>query len=115
MDKGEIVLYISQSDGITIDVLVENETVWLTQTQMMELFETTQQNISLHINNIVKEGELSLDSTHKDFLLVRKEGDREVQRKVNYYNLDMVISVGYRVKSQQHKRECVLHFACFHG
>jgi len=101
MDKGEIILYKPQGDSITIDVLIENETVWLTQTQMMELFETSQQNISLHINNIIKEGELPFVSTHKDSLLVRKEGDREVQRKVNYYNLDMIISVGYRVKSQR--------------
>lgn len=101
MDKGEIVIYKPQSDDVAIDVIVENETVWLTQAQMTELFETSQQNISLHIKNIVKEGELPLDSTHKESLLVRKEGDREVQRKVNYYNLDMIISVGYRVKSQR--------------
>jgi len=93
MDKGEIILYKPQGDSITIDVLIENETVWLTQTQMMELFETSQQNISLHINNIIKEGELPFVSTHKDSLLVRKEGDREVQRKIDIKPTELLINV----------------------
>jgi hypothetical protein len=101
MDKGEIVLYKPQNESIAIDVLVENETVWLTQVQMTELFGISRQNVSLHINNIIKEGELYPDSTIKDSLIVRKEGNREVQRKISYYSLDMIISVGYRVKSQR--------------
>jgi hypothetical protein len=101
MDKGEIILYRPQDKNIAIDVLVENETVWLTQIQMTELFETSRQNVSLHINNIINEGELQTDSTIKESLIVRKEGNREVRRKVPYYNLDMIISVGYRVKSQR--------------
>ena len=98
---GEIILYNPQNDGIALDVLVENETVWLTQVQMMELFDTSRQNVSLHINNIIKEGELQANPTIKESLIVQKEGNREVQRKVIYYNLDMIISVGYRVKSQR--------------
>ncbi|MDR1184097.1 MAG: virulence RhuM family protein [Coriobacteriales bacterium] len=101
MDKGEIILYRPQDDAVAIDVLVESETVWLTQAQMVELFGKTKQNISLHVNNIIKDGELQANRTVKDSLTVQIEGNREVQRKVTYYNLDMIISVGYRVKSQR--------------
>jgi len=98
--KNEIILY--QPDNTTqLEVLVESETVWLTQSQMTSLFETTKQNVSLHIRNIIKDGELKPDSTVKDFLIVQKEGEREVQRIVSFYNLDMIISVGYRVKSRR--------------
>ncbi|TLP94176.1 cytochrome C biogenesis protein CycH, partial [Nesterenkonia salmonea] len=76
-----------------------NPTVWLTQQQIAELFNTTQQNISMHVQHIVDEGELPAEATHKDFLLVRREGAREVSRRVTHYNLDMILSVGYRVKS----------------
>jgi hypothetical protein len=81
-------------------VRFEGETVWLTQQLMAELFDTTQQNISLHLQNVFAEGELSMEATHKDFLLVRQEGNRKVQRRIDYYNLDAIISVGYRVKSR---------------
>ena len=96
--KGEIVMY-QPDETIRLEVRVENETVWLTQQQMAELFKATKQNVSLHINNIYKEGELDGISTVKDSLTVRKEGNRTVQRQVKYYNLDVIISVGYRVKS----------------
>jgi hypothetical protein len=99
-NKNEIILYQPDST-VQLEVLVEDDTVWLSQAQMTDLFETTKQNISLHIRNIIKEGELSQISTVKDFLTVQREGNREVQRKVSYYNLDMIISVGYRVKSQR--------------
>lgn len=98
--SNEIVLY-QPNEAVRLEVLLGDETVWLTQAQMIELFETSQQNISLHIRNILKDGELTHDSTHKDSLLVQKEGNRRVRRKVTYYNLDMIISVGYRVKSQR--------------
>jgi hypothetical protein len=101
MDKGEIILYRPQDDDVAIDVLVENETVWLTQAQMTELFAASKQSVSRHINNIIKDGELQAYRTVKDSLTVQIEGNREVQRKVAYYNLDMIISVGYRVKSQR--------------
>lgn len=80
---------------------LEDETVWLTQNQMADLFEATKQNISLHIHNIFKEQELTDSSTVKESLIVQKEGKRLVQRKILYYNLDVIISVGYRVKSQR--------------
>ncbi|MDR0811913.1 MAG: virulence RhuM family protein [Paludibacter sp.] len=94
--KNEIILYQPDS-SIQLEVLIENDTVWLTQAQMTVLFDTTKQNISLHVKNIIKEGELQQNSTVKDYLTVQKEGEREVQRIVSYYNLDMIISVGYRL------------------
>ena len=78
---------------------LEDETVWLTQAQMAELFQTTPQNITLHIKNVYSEGELSQDSTCKEYLQVQNEGDRSVTRNVKHYNLDVIIAVGYRVKS----------------
>ena len=100
---GEIVLY--QPEGaVKLEVRVENETVWLTQAQMAELFHATKQNISLHIANIYKEGELQHDPTVKEYLTVQKEGKRNISRKVSYYNLDVIISVGYRIKSIQGTR-----------
>ena len=78
---------------------LDEETLWLSQAQLAELFQTSQQNVSLHIRNIFEEGELAPEATLKKYLLVRAEGGREVQRLVDQYNLDMIISVGYRVKS----------------
>ena len=97
-ENNEIVLY-QPDETIKLEVRLENETVWLTQQQMAELFVTTPQNITMHIRNIYKEGELMSESTCKDFLQVRKEGKREVKRVQKIYNLDVIISVGYRVKS----------------
>jgi hypothetical protein len=98
LKKGEIVMY-QPDETIRLEVRVENETVWLTQQQMADLFNATKQNVSLHINNIYDEGELERGATVKDYLTVRKEGKRTVRRHVNLYNLDVIISVGYRVKS----------------
>ncbi|MFI3241677.1 MAG: virulence RhuM family protein [Alphaproteobacteria bacterium] len=95
----EIIIYQTDDGKSKIDVKLENETMWLTQAQMVDLFQTTKQNISLHIKNIFDEGELFVDATVKDYLTVQKEGQREVNRNIAYYNLDMVIAVGYRVKS----------------
>ena len=96
--NGEVVVY--QPDEVTrLQVRVEDETVWLTQSQMVELFLSSKQNISLHINNIFREGELDEMSTVKEYLTVQKEGSRFVRRKYRLYNLDVIISVGYRVKS----------------
>ena len=97
--KSQLLVYEAENGQIKIDVRLENETVWLTQPLMAELFQTTQQNISLHVRNIIEEGELDREATHKKYLSVRREGIREVQRQLDYYNLDMIISVGYRVKS----------------
>jgi len=95
----EIIIYQSE-DGITkIDVRMDDETVWLSQAQMAELFQTTPQNITLHIKNVYSEGEVPQESTCKDYLQVQDEGGRSVSRNVKHYNLDVIISVGYRVKS----------------
>lgn len=97
--ENEIIIYQTQDGQTKIDVRLKNETVWLTQNQMAELFQTTKQNVSLHIKNIFEEGELSENSTVKDYLTVQQEGNRKVSRNISYYNLDVIISVGYRVKS----------------
>ena len=99
--NNQIVIYQSEDGQTQVDVRLENETVWLTQAQMVELFQTTKQNVSLHVGNVFKEGELEEKSTVKEYLTVRKEGERKVSRKVKYYNLDVIISVGYRVKSKR--------------
>ena len=99
--NSEIIIYQSKSDTFQIEVRVEDDTVWLTQSQMVELFSSTKQNISLHINNIFKEAELNSEATVKESLTVQTEGLRKVQRKISFYNLDVIISVGYRVKSHR--------------
>lgn len=97
--KGQFLVYQAEDGKLKLDVRLQGETVWLTQPLMAELFQTTQQNISQHILNIYEEEELAPESTHKKYLSVRSEGNREVKRLLDYYNLDMIISVGYRVKS----------------
>ena len=98
-DNSEIIIYQTEDGHTKIDVHIEKETVWLTQAHMAELFQTTKQNISLHINNAFKEGEIEPLATVKEYLTVQNEGEREVSRSVKHYNLDVIISVGYRVKS----------------
>lgn len=97
--QGEIILY-QPDETISLEVQLDDNTVWLTQQQMAELFQTTRNNITLHIGNVYKEGLLPR-ATCKESLLVQTEGDRQVARKRNLYNLDVIISVGYRVKSQR--------------
>lgn len=99
-EKNNIVIYQLEDGKTKIDVKLEDETVWLSQQQMADLYDTTKQNISLHIKNIFEEEELNENSTVKEFLTVQKEGNRSVERKVKYYNLDMIISLGYRIKSK---------------
>lgn len=98
MKKAEIVIYREEQNNtdFQIEVRVEDDTVWLTQAQMVNLFDATKQNISLHINNIFREGELQKSSVVKEYLTAASDGKRY---KTNYYNLDVIISVGYRVKS----------------
>ena len=97
---GEIAIYTSDDGKISLDAKLENETIWLTQDMMAKLFETTPQNITMHIKNVYDDEELDIASTCKDFLQVRKEGKRTVSRKIAHYNLDMILSVGYRIKSK---------------
>ena len=95
--KGEIVMY-QPDETIRLEVRVENETVWLTQQQMAELFLSTKQNVSLHINNIFREDELEENSVVKESLTTARDGKKY---KMKFYNLDVIISVGYRVKSKR--------------
>ena len=100
LQKGEIIIYTSEDGSVSLDTKLENDTIWLTQDMMAKLFDTTTQNITMHIKNIYDEKELNLNSTCKNFLQVRKEGNRNVSRKLTHYNLDMILSVGYRIKSK---------------
>ena len=97
--NSQIIIYQAESGETKLEVRLENETVWLTQKLMAELFQTTVPNINIHLKNIFEEGELDAKSTIKDFLIVRFEGNREVSRNIEYYNLDAIISIGYRIKS----------------
>jgi hypothetical protein len=90
--QGEMLIYQSEDGQVKLDIRLEDETLWLTQQKMAELFQTTQQNISQHIQNVFDEGELTPEATHKKFLSVRREGNRDVQRNLDFYNLDMIIS-----------------------
>ena len=98
--NSEILIYSAPDGAIKIDVRLEGETVWLTQAEMAKLFQVTPQSITIHLKNIYEEGELSEEATCKDFLQVQVEGSRRVERQKKFYNLDAIISVGYRVKSR---------------
>lgn len=97
----KFILYTTPTGEVRVDVYLEEETVWLTQKAMGELFQTTPQNITIHLKNIFESGELSESATCKEFLQVQKEGTRNVERSQKYYNLDAIISVGYRVNSSK--------------
>ena len=102
MKKSENNVMIYQDeDGVTkVSVKFSDEDIWLTQNQIAEIYKTTQENVSMHIKNIYKDGELENNSTNKKFLLVQNEGNRQVKRNIDHYNLDMIIALGYRVQSQ---------------
>ena len=100
MDKeNKLILYKDDEGKVNVNVRFADEDVWLTQAQLAEIYNTTQQNISLHQKGIYADGELEEAATHKKFLLVRQEGKRQVQREIDHYNLDMIIALGYRVQS----------------
>ncbi len=96
---GEFLIYQTEDGQSRLQVRMEGETVWLSQRDMADLFQTTPQNVTMHIASLYEEGELVEAATCKDYLQVRSEGERQVQRSVKHYNLDVIISVGYRVKS----------------
>jgi len=98
-NNSQIIIYQTESGETKLDVRFQDETVWLTQKLMAELFQTSVPNINMHLKNIFEEGELEENRTIKNFLIVQKEGSREVKRKQVFYNLDAIISVGYRIKS----------------
>lgn len=99
--QNSFILYTTPEGEIKLHVLLENETIWLTQKAMSILFDTTPQNITIHLKNIFESGELEEEATCKAFLQVQMEGGREVSRKQKMYNLDAIISVGYRVNSSK--------------
>lgn len=100
-DKDNTVVIYQDDNGVTkVSVRFVDEDLWLTQPQIAELYDTTQQNISQHIDSIYKDSELDREATNKKFLLVRTEGTRQVKRNIDHYNLDMIIALGYRVQSQ---------------
>ena len=101
MNNSEILIYQNSEGSIKIDVRLDEESVWLTQTQLCELFQKSKATISEHIKNVFEEGELDASATVRNFRTVQTEGKREVERAIDYYNLDVIISVGYRVKSPQ--------------
>lgn len=100
-NENNILFYNDEEGNLKIEVLLENEDVWLTQKSLAKLFDTTRNNITLHIGNIYKEDELDENSTSKDSLLVQTEGRRNVKRNLKIYNLDMIISIGFRVNSKK--------------
>ena len=100
MEQGEIILY-QPDETVKLDVRIEDETVWLTQAQIVELFQSSKANISEHIKNIYEQEELEESSTVRDFRTVRQEGKRHVVRNLTYYNLDAIISIGFRVNSKR--------------
>lgn len=105
MDREDkIILYTTNSGNVTVSVRFEDENFWMTQKAIAELFETTTANVNIHIKNILDDEELDTESTIKDFLIVQTEGGREVKRKVQFYSLDMIIAVGYRVNSKNATR-----------
>ena len=100
MSENNVLIYQDENGVTKVSVRFFDEDLWLTQQQIAELYDTTQQNISQHIDSIYKEGELDREATNKKFLLVRTEGTRQVKRNIDHYNLDMIIALGYRVQSQ---------------
>ncbi|MCL2028556.1 MAG: virulence RhuM family protein [Bacteroidales bacterium] len=98
--KGEVIIYQNDDDSVKLNVRLENETVWLTQQQLAELFQTSRTNVVEHIKHIFEEGELSENATCRKFRQVQIEGTREVSRELPFYNLDLIISLGYRIKSR---------------
>lgn len=98
---GEILVYQAPDGQAQVDVRLERDTVWLTQRQMADVFETTPENVLMHLNNVFGDGKLEQAATAKDFLLVRTEGGRQVRRRLKHYNLDAIISVGYRISSKR--------------
>ena len=99
--KNDMLIYISKDGKIKVDVNLENESIWMSQDMMAKLYDTTKNNISMHLKNIFDEGELIKEPTVKKFLTVQKEGKRNVKRNIEYYSLDAIIAVGYRINSKK--------------
>ena len=100
MEENKIILYQDDNEITRVSVRFADEDLWLTQKQLAEIYDTTQENISLHVSNVHADGELDEDRTYKKFLLVQTEGKRQVRRNIDHYNLDMIIALGYRIQSR---------------
>ena len=100
MEENKIILYQDDNEITRVSVRFADEDLWLTQKQLAEIYDTTQENISLHVSNIYADGELDEDRTYKKFLLVQTEGKRQVRRNIDHYNLEMILALGYRIQSQ---------------
>ena len=98
---GEIVVYEAPDGEVRVEARLEQETVWLSQRDMAAVFDTTPENVLMHLRNVFSSEELEAEATTKDFLVVRTEGRRQVRRRIRHYNLDAIISVGYRVNSRR--------------
>ncbi|MFN8066598.1 MAG: virulence RhuM family protein [Vicinamibacterales bacterium] len=101
LKEGELILYQTEDGRTRIECRFDGETLWLTQAQMAELFQTTLQNINLHLQNVYEDGELAQEATIKSYLMVRSEGTRQVRRQVQHYSLDTILAVGFRVRSHR--------------
>ena len=101
MNESNILSYETNEGKINVDVILKDETIWFTQKSMSELFECSTDNIGLHLKNIYNDQELDIDLTTEKFSVVRKEGNRNVKRELEFYNLDAIIAVGYRVNSKK--------------
>ena len=99
--KNNMIIYVSKDGNVKVDVNIQNEDIWMSQDIMASLYDTTKNNISMHLKNIFDEGELEKNSTVKKFLTVQSEGNRQVKRSVLHYNLDAIIAVGYRINSKK--------------
>ena len=99
--KDNVIIYVSKNGRVKVDVSINNDDAWMSQELMAKLYDTTKNNISMHLKNIFEEGELNKDSTVKKILTVQKEGNRNVKRNIEYYNLDAIIAVGYRINSKK--------------
>ena len=98
--ENSVVLYQDENGITRVSVRFEDDDLWLTQNQIAEIYDTTQPNVSMHIESIFNSAELDAEATHKKFLLVQTEGKRQVKREISHYNLDIIIAIGYRVQSQ---------------
>lgn len=101
MNNSQVIIYQNESGEIKLDVRFDGDTVWLTQKLMSELFDVTTANVNTHLKNIFEEEELVQNLTIKEFLIVQNEGERKISRRVEHYNLDAIIAVGYRINSKR--------------
>ena len=99
--KDNVIIYVSKNGRVKVDVSINNDDAWMSQDLMAKLYDTTKNNISMHLKNIFDDGELIKEATVKKILTVQKEGNRNVKRNIEYYNLDAIIAVGYRINSKK--------------